>query len=47
MEDCGDQEVEELQKDLNEIYDSFTAKYVCLAAMQTKGHLVRTVAIVF
>ena len=36
MEDCGDQEVEELQKDLNEIYDSFTAKYGLLSSNANK-----------
>ncbi|MFQ7364658.1 MAG: Eco57I restriction-modification methylase domain-containing protein [Mediterraneibacter gnavus] len=36
MEDCGDQEVEELQKDLNEVYDSFTAKYGLLSSNANK-----------
>ena len=36
MEDCGDQEVEELQGDLNEIYDSFTAKYGLLSSNANK-----------
>ena len=36
MEDCGDQEVEELQKDLNEVYNSFTAKYGLLSSNANK-----------
>ena len=36
MEDCGDQEVEELQKNLNEVYDSFTAKYGLLSSNANK-----------
>ncbi len=47
MEEGSDEQIAKLQGKLNEEYDTFTAKYGLSAAMPIRGHLVRTVVIVF